>query len=182
MSQSDRQKWDRKWAAAAGAKYDVHRLLTENVELLSSGVALDVACGRGQNAIWLAQRGYQVLGVDISSVALESARKSARLSGLEDQAVFEQVDLNKWRPKDVYYDLIAVFRFLDRALFPHLADALRPDGLLFYATRHTGLLQRLPDANRAYLLRRGELRSAIPRLTLLHYHEDEENAYLIARR
>jgi tellurite methyltransferase len=180
VSQSDRQKWDRKWSAAEGASYDVHRLLVENVGLLTSGEALDVACGHGQNAIWLAQRGYQVLGVDISSVALDSARKEAQLSDLKGRVIFEQVDLDRWRPKAESYDLIAVFRFLDRSLFPYLEAALRSEGLIFYSTRHVGLLHRLPDANREYLLRPGELGLAFPRLTLLQYHEDRENAYLIA--
>ncbi len=92
------------------------------------------------------------------------------------------MDLDGWRPVPGQYDLVIVFRFLDRSLFPHLSSALRKGGLLFYSTRHLGLLERQPDADPKHLLQRGELKSTFTRLTLLQYHEDEENSYLIARR
>ena len=70
MSEKDRAKWDEKWREMLqpAAPSD---LLLANAGALPGGVAVDVACGLGQNALWLARHRYQVLGVDISQVALQ---------------------------------------------------------------------------------------------------------------
>ncbi len=181
MSRDDRQKWDARWAEMEEpAPPDA--LLQEAEELLSGGLALDLACGRGQNALWLAAHGYRVLGVDGSRVALSSAREEAVRRGLGRRVLFVQADLDVWRPLPATYDLVAVFRFLDRSLFPHLRAALRPRGLLFYATRHRGVLRWRPDATQEFLLRRGELPSHFPGWEIVRHQEGPKNARLVARK
>lgn len=180
MSEQDRHRWDRKWQERRGTTA-VNPLLRSHRRWWTGGLALDVACGQGQNAIWLAHHGYHVLGVDISRVALAVAQTKARQQGVE-QLVFAQVDLDQWRPTVLTYDLICVFRFLDRTLFPALEAALRPGGFLVYQTRHSGRLLSEPDANPEYLLQPGELRRAFSTLTLYWYEAGRENASLIARK
>ena len=180
MSEADRQRWDEKWAARPEDDLRPHPLLAENTHLLTGGRALDIACGRGQNAIWLAERDYEVLGVDISRKALGAAAACARERGLEERIRFERVDLDDWELPGSAFDLICVFRFLDRRLFSAIRAGLRPGGLLFYSTRHTGALRRNPEANKAYLLAPGELRAAFEGLRLVHYEEGREDAGLIA--
>lgn len=180
MSEADRKRWDEKWAARPDDLLHPHPLLAENAHLLDGGRALDLACGRGQNAIWLALHGYEVLGVDISGRALGAAMEVAREQEVARLVRFERVDLDRWPIPEAAFDLICVFRFLERRLFPAIRAGLRQDGLIFYSTRHVGALDRNPEANRAYLLGFGELRVAFGDWRILYYEEGPEDAGLIA--
>lgn len=182
MSRDDQKKWDSRWRCRTGSSLQADLLIVDHAELLSGGLALDLACGMGQNAIWLAQHGYRVLGVDISMVALARARQNARNAGVERNVCFAQVDLDKWLPPAGQFDLICVFRFLERALFPAIENALRPNGLLFYATRNTGTLKHEPGANPDYLLLPGELRHAFRNMKVLCDSDDEGVSKLVARK
>lgn len=181
MSDADRQLWDEKWSESEGTR-EVSDVLRQYRHYLGLGAALDVACGLGQNSIWLAQQGYGVLGVDLSSVALTEARRAAETSGLDGKVLFAQVDLDEWRPAPESVNLLCVLRFLDRALIPHLQLAVRPGGLAIYSTRHVGVLRRRPDANREYLLGPGELLQLFAGWRVLDHGERRENARLIARK
>ena len=72
---------------------------------LAPGAALDLGCGSGQNCIWLAQQGWDVLGVDIAPKAVARARLAAARVGAE--ASFEVADIATWRP-DPEFDLVAL--------------------------------------------------------------------------
>jgi tellurite methyltransferase len=183
MSRSDQEKWNAKWTAErAAAAYEPQRLLLTHAALLSGGRALDLACGLGQDTIWLARQGYEVVAVDISRVALSVAQERARAAGVSERIQWQQQDLDQWRPPAAAYDLICVFRFLDRRLFPSLRRAVRRGGLLFYQTRHTGLLERQPQSNPVFLLQPGELASHFAGWQIIYSAENEANAYLVARR
>lgn len=182
MSEADRTRWDKKWASRPDDVFQPHPLLAEKPHLLAGGRALDLACGRGQNAIWLAQHGYEVLGVDISGAALETAVAASREQGVAQRVRFERNDLDHWLFPEGAFDLICVFRFLERRLFPGIRAGLRPDGLIFYSTRHLGALDRNPDANPAYLLGRGELQAEFADWRILYYEEGPEDANLIAAK
>jgi len=181
MSREDRRKWDARWQEMEEPT-PPDGLLVEAERLLSGGLALDLACGRGQNALWLADHGYRVLGVDGSWVALSAAREEADRRGRGRDALFVQADLDVWRPPPAAFDLVAVFRFLDRSLFPHLQAALRPGGLLFYATRHRGVLRWRPDATQGFLLRKGELPSHFAGWEIVRHEEGAKNTRFIARK
>lgn len=181
MSSGDRVHWDRKWDEDRSPRR-ANTLLVTHHELLRGGVALDIACGPGQNAIWLARRGYRVVGADISRVALRRAVAAARDAGVGQRSLFIQVDLDHWAPPPACADVVCVFRFLDRALIPNLAKSLHPGGLFFYATRHVGLLQRQPEATARYLLERGELPRLFRGWKVIETHEDAENAAIVARK
>ena len=181
MSQQDRARWDERWAAA-GEPYLPHPLLVDHAPYLSGGQGLDLACGRGQNAIWLAGLDFRMLGVDISPVALEAARRQALGQGLLGQATFIVADLDEWSPPRAAFDLVIVFRFLERRLFGPIRDAVRDGGLVFYSTRHLGILAQDPRANRRYLLRPGELAAAFSGWRILYEHEGPVDADLIARK
>jgi 2-polyprenyl-3-methyl-5-hydroxy-6-metoxy-1,4-benzoquinol methylase len=95
MSEKDRERWDAKWQSRLDSPFEPHPLLLRKQELLAGdGFALDLACGRGQNSLWLARLGYDVLGVDISRVALKAAKADASRHGLSERLRFEQVDLD----------------------------------------------------------------------------------------
>lgn len=181
MSTEDRRRWDEKWREHLGPA-PPSELLQKHASLMTGGLALDGACGLGQNTLWLARQGYRALGIDVSYVALQRAASRARRQGLQLRTLFAQVDLDRWRAPPECVDLICVFRFLDRGLWPVIKRILRPGGLLFYETRHRGFLARRPEATTAYLLRPGELRSVFAKWQILVHEEAAENARLVARR
>lgn len=181
MSDEDRAHWNRKWDEDRSSR-PVNPHLVAHADLLPGGIALDVACGLGQNSVWLARRGYHVLGVDLSRVALRRAAVAAARADVLQRSLFVQLDLDQWSPPPCCADVVCVFRFLDRKLIPDLRKAVRPDGLIFYATRHVGVLARQPEATTAFLLERGELPHLFPGWTVLATHEDAENAALVARK
>ena len=134
------------------------------------GSALDVAGGLGRHALWVAAQGWQVTLVDSSPVALAKAQAAAEQRGLSlnlAQANLKQYDFGRER-----FDLILVFFYLERALFPSLEQALRPGGILLYKTytRRQLELERGPR-NPAYLLEPGELERSFPRLKVLEGRE-----------
>ena len=79
--------------------------LIEVASALPPGKALDLGCGEGQNAIWLAQRGWIVNAVDMSSGAIAEARASAAAAGVDRTIVFHVADIAAWNPAS-RYDLV----------------------------------------------------------------------------
>jgi SAM-dependent methyltransferase len=104
---------------------------------LPGGTALDVGCGEGADAVWLAARGWQVTAVDFAATALARAAAGAAAAGEELAARIEWVraDVTQWTPQPGGFDLVsAQYMHLPteerRALFARLADAVRPGGQL----------------------------------------------------
>ena len=130
----DRDDWDARYAGDELLwRADPNRFLVSEVEGLAPGRVLDMACGEGRNAVWLATRGWQATGVDFSEVALA---KAGRLAADREVAVeWIAADVLEWVPPTSAYDLVAVFYLqlpaASRAgLFPRLAGALAPGGTL----------------------------------------------------
>lgn len=132
--------------------------------------ALDVACGTGRNTITLAQHGYHVLGVDISPVALAIARQHARAEGVDLELA--ALNMDDWPLPHAHFDLICVFRFLERPLCARLPVALKPGGVLIYETFTVAQRQYEggPRAD-AFLLQPHELPTLFPTLDVLEYTE-----------
>ncbi len=84
MSDADRDKWDARYRQGSyRARTHPTELLAEWLPRLPRGRALDVACGAGRNALYLAEAGYEVDAIDISSVALDRLREAAQTRGVE---------------------------------------------------------------------------------------------------
>lgn len=108
---------------------------------LPPGRAIDIGCGEGADALWLAQRGWSVLGVDVSQVALDRAAGPADEAGLGDRIVWEQRDLLTWSPEPRSLDLVsAQFFHLPADLRPRvydgLAAAVAPGGTFLVVAHH----------------------------------------------
>ncbi|WAH95553.1 SAM-dependent methyltransferase [Arthrobacter sp. MMS18-M83] len=107
---------------------------------LPPGTALDLGCGEGADAIWLAQHGWTVTAVDVSAVALERAAAHAIEAGLQDRITWLQRDFATWRP-DEAFDLVSA-QFLHTPLLPwrdslaSAAAAVAPGGALLVVGHH----------------------------------------------
>jgi tellurite methyltransferase len=163
-------KWDQRYREAQALPPPA-RVLTENAHLLpGSGHALDLACGLGANALFLAGRGLTVEAWDLSPVAIERLSREAGASGLQVTALVRAGVAQPPRPGSC--DVVVVSHFLDRTLLPHLADALRPGGLLFYQTFSREAVSRSGPSNPAYRLGDNELARAFSHLLLRFYREE----------
>ncbi len=157
------------------------RVVTENADLfLPGGAALDLACGAGNNALWLAEQGLQVTAWDFSEVAVDRLRKEAGRRGLALIAETRDVILDP--PSAASFNVIVICRFLHRPLFPALQFALKAGGLLLYQTFTRDGPPNLGPRNPAYRLAAGELPALCRNLRLLRYREENGEALLAARR
>ena len=107
----------------------------EIVEPLKPGTALDLGCGEGGDAMWLAERGWQVVAVDISETALQRAAEDADARGVGNRIEFQSHDLSESFPEGAFDLVSAQFLHstlpLDRTrIFQRAADVIRPGGLL----------------------------------------------------
>ncbi len=144
--------------------------LVENIDLLPKGCALDVAMGRGRNAVYLAGRGFEVEGVDISAEALEAAKALARQSGVRLTARLKDLEKDVFIEKDAY-DLIICFNYLYRPLMPALKAALRTGGMLVYETYIVDQAQFGRPRNPKHLLEHNELLNLFRDFRCLRYRE-----------
>jgi tellurite methyltransferase len=147
---TDREKWDLRYSKETRAFPAPDEFLDSHASILTSGRALDLACGRGGNAIFLAERGYSVDAVDISFEALHPLQIEAARRGLDIRCLV--ADLDYYSPTENSYDLVIVFYFFSKPLMRSIKDALKEGGLIFYATyneRHTSVR---PEFNPAYLI------------------------------
>jgi SAM-dependent methyltransferase len=83
-----------------------NEFLVQEVEGLAPGRALDFGCGEGRNAVWLAEGGWRVTGVDFSAVGVDKGRKLAAAREVEVEWLVE--DVTTWRPPEQAFDLVAV--------------------------------------------------------------------------
>jgi SAM-dependent methyltransferase len=175
VSDEDRRRWDARHAASSDVGPLPPDALRGREELVpTSGRALDLACGRGAVALWLARRGLSVDAVDVSAVAIEAA---ARTTG--DLPVrWWRHDLDTGLPPDLASpcDVIVCQRFRDPALYPALITALAPDGLLAIT-----VLSEVDEGPGAWRARHGELLDAFGRLDVLVHTEANGEASLVGR-
>jgi len=113
-----RSLWDARYEAK-GALWgaEPNQFLAEIAEVLEPGTALDLGCGQGRDLLWLASRGFEVTGLDLSPVAIEQAEAVA--AELDLDASFESVDLTTWDPAGRVWDLVVL-------TYLHLSHERRP--------------------------------------------------------
>ncbi len=158
-------------------------LLVSTVDELSPGRALDLACGTGRHALYLARLGWSVTAVDGSRIALARLRREAARLGLEIDVHAADLETGEFAIEPEAYDLICDFFYLDRSLFPQIRAGVRPGGLFI------GVLHRFDGTPGSYLLQSGELREAFAGWQVIYYSESpaegghrRATASIVARR
>ena len=136
-----REHWDQRYAAdqvAFGIEPNV--FVADVLGDSPPGRVLDMGCGQGRNAIWLAKRGHAVTAVDHSRVAIEQAEQRANHAGVE--VAFVVADLMEWEPEPASYDVVLLsYLQLERArrevAHQRAVHAVAPGGTVVLIAHHT---------------------------------------------
>jgi tellurite methyltransferase len=161
--------------------------LVAHADLLPrAGVALDLASGRGRNALWLAERGMTVVALDRNEHALADLRGEAAHRGLTVLADLADLETGHVSFDRGAFDVIVVTYYLHRPLFPALIAALKPGGLLIYETFTLDQAGRGKPTNPEFLLEPGELVRLVQPLEIVDSREgtfeDRDVASVVARK
>ncbi len=159
--------WDERYAGGKYSSAEPHKLLIALAENLKAGNALDLACGTGRNAIFLAEKSFQVMAVDNSSVGIEIAKKRANEKGLKIDFRVADLEKGEFAIEENSFDLICDFYYLQRDLFAEVKKGVKFGGIII-STIH---IYGEGEEEGRFLLREGELKEFFDDFEILHYHE-----------
>ena len=167
------EKWNEAYQDADISLAVAAQVLSENGHLLpQTGDALDLACGRGGNTLFLAKKGFQVDALDISNVVLGYIRDFIRDKSIHVNCVNRDVE-KQGLLEHKKYDVIVVSYFLNRDLFPQIINALKPNGLLYYQTwSQLSTDKTKGPSNPDFRLASGELLKLCSALRIIYYREN----------
>ena len=166
----ERRRWEERYASGeTGSPGTPSLFLKETLHTLPQGRALDVACGNGRHALFLAEHGYRVEAIDQAFGAVSPLRTAAERNRLPIVAV--QANLEHFPLRPERYEVVVNIRYLQRSLWHSLKTTLRPGGVIVFETFTTDQQRLGPPNNPAFLLRSGELRDAFRNFELLEYAE-----------
>ncbi|MDP6969176.1 MAG: methyltransferase domain-containing protein [Gammaproteobacteria bacterium] len=163
-------KWNQRYSKSNHLPKVNPWLSTYKHLLPTNGSALDLACGLGQNAFFLAKQGLNVQAWDISEVAIKAVNDYALRHRLEVKG--SCLDVTQTWPASEF-DLIYVSAYLQRNIYPQIISSLKPNGTLFYQTFNQIPLTGKPSNNN-FLLQPGELLTLFSGLVPLVYLDEQE--------
>ncbi len=159
--------WDERYADGKYSSAAPHKLLISLVEELKAGNALDLACGTGRHAIFLAEKGWRVTAVDNSAVGIEIAKQRANEKAVEIDFRVADLEQGEFQIEENAYDLICDFYYLQRELFNEMKKGVKPGGIIISTIHIYGEVEN----EGRFLLREGELKEFFDDFEILHYHE-----------
>ena len=174
--------WEQHYAQAANREATPAALLVEAAEMAPPGRALDLACGAGRNALYLAGLGWDVTAVDAAAAAVRVVRERAAAAGVRIDARVADLESAEFVIEPGGYDLICDFFYLQRDLFPRIRDGVRPGGVV------AAEIHLRNDQPHRFVLEPGELRREFDGWKILHYSEAQRpgharpSASILARR
>jgi SAM-dependent methyltransferase len=176
VSKDERRRWDERYTTGEyRPRTEPSPFVVAATARIPRGRALVLACGTGRNALYLAERGFQVEGVDISAVAIGQAREEAERRGLEVE--FRVADLDAMELTPGAYDLITMVRYVNRGAWPKTKQALAPDGWLL-TEQHLKTDREVIGPTNEFRVEPGELLQAFSDLRIVEYWEGIEAADL----
>ena len=172
-SMSNKERWDERY----DRKMYIYgkeptAFLKDKIDLLEKGKALVLAMGEGRNAVYLAQHGFNVTGVDISAVAIEKCKQLAE----DRRAVVKTVvaDLTDYDMGHEQYNLITNFYFYDKSLFPKVIRALKPGGMFIleqFSIDHLKQGVKFGPKTDKYLVKPNEFLELFKSTHILYYED-----------
>lgn len=156
---SDITRWNK--------KYSAHRY-TEEIKpdpmlakhrpiLTGKGAGLDIAAGTGNNALYLADLGYETFAVDGSITALQFGKRKAAANNLKVN--WFVADLDSYTFPTGFFDVVVVVKYLNRSLIGEIKASLKNGGVLLFKTFNLNFLQINPAFPKHYVLKGGELQN-----------------------
>ena len=177
----DLAAWEQRYRAQEETSEPApHPLLVETARSLPPGRALDLACGTGRNALWLAQHGWSVTAVDGSPKAIEILRE--RAAGLPIATQLADLEDSAFTIAPVSYDLIAICYYLQRSLFEPAKQALVAGGIILAIA-----LLAEPGKDNSFRVEPAELSGTFGGWEILHRREGRDSwqhnvAEIVARK
>ncbi len=177
-AETDKERWNERYS---GDTYrfgkDPIPYLVEQISRLPKGKALDLAMGEGRNGVFLATKGFQVTGLDISEKGLEKAQSLAKAQGATIET--KVVDLDDALLGTNEYDLVLCTYYLNRGLLPKMKQAVKPGGMVVVETYTMDHLKYRPEFRKEWLLEKNELVEWFKDFTILDYQvvDNGESAF-----
>lgn len=190
----DQNRWDERYLRGEHTTQEPSPLLIKANRELAPGRALDIACGVGRHAIYLAEHGWQVTAVDSSHVAIEilqhcaselsgrlrsTGERNARISACGTEASglltiaarVANLEKHELEIEPEGYDLICNFYYLQRDLFPPMRIGVKQGGTIVAAIHLNDGNPNAKPHNPAFLLKPGELKTLFSDWEITYYHE-----------
>jgi len=162
--------WDARYTAGEHhSSKKPGKLLKELIAVLPKGKALDIACGEGRNAIFLAKNGYDVDAVDISAVAVKNGGNRAEREGV--RVNFIQADMEQYKIQTDVYDLIVNYNYLQRTLVAGIKSGLKKGGVVIFETYTLEQQSIGQPKNPEFLLKPNELLRLFEGIHIFFYRE-----------
>lgn len=186
----DIREWEERYRSGERAREDFQAepvpLLARAAGKLRPGRALDLACGTGRNALWLAQQGWSVTAVDGASAAIEALLGRARNLGLPVDAQVADLEKREYRIQSESWDLICICYYLQRNLFEIAKLGLAPGGVIVSIVH----ISDPGEPATEHRLLAGELPAYFADMEILHHFEGQPDdpahrravAEVVARR
>lgn len=183
MTAQDRVRWDAYYREYKNHPFpNPDPLLLQWTPIVPEGQprrGLDVASGLGQNGLWMAEQGYITDLIDISRVALSRARAEATHRNIRNVNLL-QLDFDDYELDEEVYDLVCVFRYLERRLLDQIKASVLPGGRLVYETFNVRYLELVSGFNPLYLFELGELKALFRDWTVLYHSDDTHVSQIVA--
>lgn len=188
-SQDSKTQWDEKYSRPTFIYgKSPAQFLAENYHYIPyEGSVLDMGMGEGRNAVFLAQKGYKVTGIDISSVAVKKSYLLAQEFGVKIKGVV--ASLSDYKIPPASFDAIVCFYYVDRSLVEKIKGWLKPGGILIYeayTTREKAKARKQDQLDDELYLKEQELLKLFPGMRVLKYeeplHEKEFRSSIILRK
>jgi SAM-dependent methyltransferase len=171
--QREAYRYNQVFSSGTGFSTKPNALLVEATKDLRAGKALDLGMGQGRNAIYLAEQGWDVTGVDVAEVGLDQARARARELGLKLTLVLQ--DANEFDYGREQWDLVAVIYFDPRPYAKKIYSALKPGGVVVVEGFHRDATKKI-RIGAGVVFDSGELRELFKGFEVLRYEEVEDVA------
>ena len=190
MSSVEIRDWNERYRLRERAAEDLDAaptpLLVKTAAALAPGKALDLACGAGRNALWLAEHGWDVTAVDGAQAAIEILRTRATERGLKINAIVADLEKGQFEIEPSRWDLVAMCYYLQRNLFEPAKRGVAPGGILISIVH----INEPGEEDGPHRLRPGQLEKYFVGWEILHRFEGKANdaahrravAEIVARR